>query len=499
MSDLRTRETRSGIDGLDGLDSSGGPSVSFSTVEVFDRIWRFFISMRTGLILMLILGGLSIVGTMVEQAPDAVRADPASYDAWVDGLHSKYGGWTSVFKFIGFYHIFSTWWFRAGIILLVTSILACSTRRTPRLWRVATRPRTHMSDAFFDHAAQHRTLTLEESPQAAAERIGQVLRQHRFRTVVDEDGKDRHLYADRFRWAPFGTVIAHLSFVVVILGFLLSATTGFKDTEVVVPVGDTVAIGHGTGLSVKAESFTESAYADGSPKDYASDLVLYQDGKQVKQQTVRVNSPMIYDGVWLHQSFYGFADAFTIKDQSGQTVFDGSAAMRYSSSDGSLSLGFFNLVDQNLQVWVVQPASGQVNSSIKAGQVQLEIHEGFKNESDPIAIEVISQGKPTKIGDLTYTFDRPLQFTGLIVAKDHGAWVVWLGSALFMIGSTLVFYFHHRRIWVHIRPHDSGSEVLAAGIAKRDAGFAPIFTDILDEFVRADRESRLTERGTTHA
>ena len=39
--------------------------------------------------------------------------------------------------------------------------------------------------------------------------------------------------------------------------------------------------GNGTGLTVEAKSFSDSYYANGSPSDYASELVLYKDGHQV--------------------------------------------------------------------------------------------------------------------------------------------------------------------------------------------------------------------------
>ena len=103
--DVRTRSTESGdresLDGLDGLDDlDGGGSVS--ATDVLDRLWRFFISMRTGLVLILGLGLLSLIGTLLVQAPAGLAADPAAYTSWVASIHSKYGGWTPVFDRLGF-------------------------------------------------------------------------------------------------------------------------------------------------------------------------------------------------------------------------------------------------------------------------------------------------------------------------------------------------------------------------------------------------------------
>ena len=79
--DVRTRPAESGArESLDGLDGAGG-GASVSGSDVLDRIWRFFISMRTGLWLILGLGLLSLVGTLLVQAPAGMAADPQAYTA----------------------------------------------------------------------------------------------------------------------------------------------------------------------------------------------------------------------------------------------------------------------------------------------------------------------------------------------------------------------------------------------------------------------------------
>ena len=89
--EVRTRTAESGtrqsLDGLDDLD--GGPSVSAS--DALARLWRFFISMRTGLVLILALGLLSLIGTLLVQVPAGLATDPAAYTSWLTSIHSKYG------------------------------------------------------------------------------------------------------------------------------------------------------------------------------------------------------------------------------------------------------------------------------------------------------------------------------------------------------------------------------------------------------------------------
>ena len=194
--DVRTRPTESGnresTDGLDG--SGGGPSVAAS--DVTDRIWRFFISMRTGLLLILALGVLSLIGTLLAQTPAGLAADPAAYTSWLASIHSKYGGWTPVFDKLGFFAVFTSIWFKAIMVLLTTSVLACSVNRAPRLWKLAFHPRTRMGETFFTHAPLRASVVVPAEPDETMDYVREVLKSHRFRTITDPDEGGLNLYAD---------------------------------------------------------------------------------------------------------------------------------------------------------------------------------------------------------------------------------------------------------------------------------------------------------------
>jgi cytochrome c biogenesis protein len=495
--DLHTRPAENGArESLDGLDSGGGPSVS--TSDVTDRIWRFFISMRTGLWLILTLGLLSLVGTLLAQAPAGMTADPAAYTSWLASIHSKYGGWTPVLDKLGLFSVFSSIWFKGITVLLATSILACSVNRAPRLWKLAFHPHTRMGQTFFTHAPLRATVLASAGPDTALDDVRTVLKSHRFRTITDLGENEVNLYADRFRWGPFGTVIAHISFVIILVGFFLSATTGFKNTNFVAPVGSIVQVGNGTGLSVKAMSFNDSYYENGSPKDYVSDLIVYKNGVQVDRQMVRVNQPLRRDGVSFYQSFFGQAASMLVKDSAGKTIYGDAVALAFQSDDGTHAIGQFDMKSKGLSVYVVTAASGKPDPAIKAGQIELEIHQDGKN--DPIATQVVDQGKPTTIAGVSYTFQRTVAFTGLTVAHDPGANFVWVGSGLLVIGLFLVFFFPHRRIWVRVRKTSGGSEILCASTMKRDAAFTPQFNQLVTDIQLAGTPSSTTQEvGQNHA
>ena len=96
---------------------------------------------------------------------------------------------------------------------------------------------------------------------------------------------------------------------------------------------------------------------------------------------------------------------------------------------------------------------------------------------------MIDQGKPTQVGDLTVTFEREAQFTGLNVARDPGVPLIWIGSFLLLGGFVIRFMVPHKRVWARIVSRPNGGTVVGlATLTHKDvtAGseFENVVTDI---------------------
>lgn len=459
-------------------DDLGGLATSFADIGA--RLWHLFISMRTGLALMLGLAALGLIGTLLAQADPALQGDRQAYAAWLESVRPRYGSWTGVLDALGLFTIFSSIWFRGIIVLLATSVLACSANRAPHLWRLAVHPRTNVGESFFAHAPLSASIASPTDPDAALAEVRAAFRARHFRTIVSRDGDTLHLYADRFRWGPFGTVIAHLSLILILAGALIGTAWGFRNNGLAVPVGSRVEVGYGTGLSIEAKSFTDSYYTNGSPSDFTSDLVLYRDGAQVAAQTIRVNEPLRAGDVSVYQSFYGAAAVMKVADPTGMVVFDRGVPLEWTSRDGKHRVGQFILPDAGLTAYVIGVASGEVDPQIKPGQMRIEVYASG-SEGSLIASESVSQGRPTKIAGLDFTFVRERQFTGLIVARDPGAVLVWIGASLLVFGISLVFLFPSRRAWALIRRRPNASSIQIGAIVRHEITFQSDFKRLVDE------------------
>jgi cytochrome c biogenesis protein len=236
---------------------------------------------------------------------------------------------------------------------------------------------------------------------------------------------------------------------------------------------------------VVAHSFHDAYYDNGAPKDYVSDLEVFKDGQSIARQEIRVNEPLILDDVWFHQSFFGVGADMVVTEGDAE-VFSETVAMAWRSNDGTRTIGQFTIPSKGLSVYVVQAASGKVLPELPAGSVALEIS---KVGSTTQTVQVLSQGSSVQAEGLTWTFERNRQYTGVTIKKDPGSNLVWLGSALLILGSCLVFFLPHRRVWARVRPNADGTpRVMLGAPNKRDPGLEPVFADLLHHIQNDDAQ-----------
>ncbi len=461
-----------------GHDPGDDPERNVSPLEFLAIIYRFFYNKRVGLILILAMGIGVLAGILFPQAPAEVRNDPAAFASWLDQVSPIFRGLTKPLAAVGFFGVFSSWWFLTITALLGISILACSIHRTPVLWKRSTHPRVVTSRSFFKHGRLHDRVELDVGVDEARQRVLTVLGGHKLRVISEQDGEDTAIYADQNRFAPFGTVVAHIAFDIILIGVLVSALGGFRIETFPVTVGQPpVEVGHNTGISVAATNFIDEYTEEGRPLDYASDVVLYHDGQEVASQTVRVNSPLRWGGVAFNQASFGESAVLKVTDASGNVAYQGGVALRSTTADGRNIFGTFSLPDQKLEVVAIAAAQGQVDQQLGADGILLQVYVDVTE--DAAAAELFAPGDSHKLGTLTYSYEGKGEYTGLMVSRDPGAIWVWIGSILIMLGTTVTMVMRHRRLWVRIQPTETGSEVLFNSPDRPDVAFKNRFGEIV--------------------
>lgn len=447
-----------------------------SVGELFRRIYALFHNKRFGLLVILAMAVLTLVGVLFPQAPQGVLDDPQVRDQWLETVRPRFGGWTDPLAFAGVFGVFGSWPFRIVTSVLALSIIACTTHRLPQLLSAAFHPHVRVRPSFFDHARISHTTMLSGPVDEAADTVRAALLRSRYRVISDDDGIP--LYADRNRLAPFGTVIAHLSFVTILAGVLVTGAFGLRVDDLSVPVGSRVEVGHGTGLAVEAGDFRDSYHPDGSPADYVSDLVLYHDGVRVDAQQVRVNAPLRWGGYSVNQASFGIAADLKVTDPTGATVHSAGIPLDFRTDDEKYAYGRVTLPAQGLTVYVITPASGQVVADIPAGRAQIEVYR--TDDNTPVWTQLLTAGQAADGAGLTWTFERERQYTGLMVSRDPGAPIVWLGAVLLAIGTCWTMFVRHHRLWLRFVPTPAGTRLRVASPDRHDQAYARSVRALVD-------------------
>jgi cytochrome c biogenesis protein len=445
--------------------------------DFLEGAWHLLTSMRFGIIVILALAFFSLIGTLVIQIPAGTEANPAARAEWLNEIRPRFGGWTDLMDRLGFFNIFQSLWFRGLTAFLAASLIACSSHRFPGLVKAATKPHIAVGPRFFEHAPQHDQIVVRGSKEEIQETLAAAMRKRHYRVLSTDDGIV-HVYADRFRWAPMGTVVAHLSLVVILAGAMVGSMLGFRDGSFMIPEGSTVPVAATPGLEARLISFEDSYHADtGAPADYVSDLVLLQDGQEVARQLVRVNHPLRHEGLTFYQSFYGPAAAMRVADPAAGDLYADGVPLAWTAQEAGRKVGTFTVPDRNLTVWVVG-TSGSRDPLVKPGQMRVEVYGAADGRS--VAAKTLDQGVAAEVAGLTFTFERELKFTGLSVANDPGTPLVWLGSLMLIVGSIVVLTWPHRRVWARVTFRAEGVGVLQlAGAGKKDLDSNTEFTNLV--------------------
>jgi cytochrome c biogenesis protein len=447
--------------------------------RLLEGLWHFLSSMRVAMVIMLAIAALGVLGSLIIQAPPGVLVDDKTKATWLAEIRPKFGGWTGIMDAFQLFQIFNSVLFRILVAALTVSLIACSIHRIPGVWRTTTKPRVDVGPKFFEHAPQHEAVVVRHSPAETQAIVEGVLRGRRYRSRSTEDGVI-HIYADRFRWSPWSGLIGHIAIIVILLGAILGALFGYRDSQFTIAEGATLPIVAEPGLTLQLLDFTDRYDpATGMPIDYASQVVLFKDGTEIDRHTIRVNDPLRYGDTTFYQAFFGAAAVLTVKDASGATLVSEGVPLAWQTTADQRPIGSFAIPGKDYVGWVIGTL-GNGDTTIKPGQVQVELYTA--NEATQIDTEVLDQGKATTMGDLTVTFERESQFTGLNVARDPGVLLVWLGSFLLFAGFAVRFTLPHKRVWGRIVARPNGGSVLGmATLASKDVSQGTEFDNLVTD------------------
>lgn len=261
----------------------------------------------------------------------------------------------------------------------------------------------------------------------------------------------------------------HASVLLIFVGMLMSAfgldghielSEGQTAAQFVDAGGTIVALG----FSVRCDRFRVTHYDNGMPKEYVSRLVFLENGAARAGGELRVNHPLVYQGLRFYQESYRGQLAAII------TVTDGvhawSARVRegdeLAMDDGKLR---FQVLKIGEDVMHMGPAL-KLAFDHASGPRNLWLFQEVDRikEAVPDLFERAPSFNPSLIEPYTFALMEltPEYTTGIGVKRDPGAPIVAVGGILMLICLLIVFMVPSLKVWVRLEERAGATTFKAA-------------------------------------
>lgn len=335
----------------------------------FSVLINFLSSLKLTIPLLILLAALSVIGTLITQ-----NASEAEY-------LRRYSKETYyIFKGLGLFNMYHSWWFIGVLILLAINLIACSWKRLPGVWQ-----------------------------QVRKAKSG---------------------------YARLGTYLTHLSVILILAGGLIGAVWGAKGYVEIVE-GETVEgalvrtpqwMMRPLPFAVRCDAFRVDFYPDGAPREFLSTLTFFDGGRVVIDHApLRVNHPISYGGLTFYQASYGISarPILEVRKKGGK-----GASHTLQLRQGEVQpipgtqaqIGFMRYQER------VHDMGEAILLVLLAPDSP---HEGFW----------LFKKEGLQVGEFTFIFKalEKKNYTTIQVTHDPSLPIVWAGCSLLVIGMVATF------------------------------------------------------------
>lgn len=431
-----------------------------TTRSIMHWLWSMFSSVRLAVTLILVITGFSLLGALLIQVPSEMSKNPQLYSYWIDTVaRSKVGGWASLLSALHLFDVFHSPWFLIAYILLIFNIFICTINRWSSISLSLRGGTIRQRENFYISGNTNAELSnIQVTIDEAAMISEKVLRRRGYRIRTENVENNIYIAADKNRYYRLGTYFSHFSLILFVLAFIAGSYFGFRDTIFTVPVGSIREIGHGTTLSLQLISFVDEYYDNGMPKDYRSEVILYENSKPVKQALIRVNHPLLYKGIRFYQAYFGPSVEMLVRDENEHEIFNSNVPLDgfFNNQGYQYYEGFFDLPEEGLSVRLINSAVKTPNPMIPEGQVAVDV----RKDNDQIDLGLVKLGTPGMVGGLEFTFLEESKYSGFQISYDPMSILIWIASTLFIIGIFAVLFFPYRQVWVLAKSISRGNSCL---------------------------------------
>lgn len=429
-----------------------------------NSIWDFFASVKLALITLSLLATTSIIGTIIPQNK------PLQWYA------QKYGGnLAQLFKILDIPDMYGSWWFLALLGLLSTNLIVCSLDRFPDVWKQMKATGLDTPITHLEKMGRKKKWQSSSSLELTVLDLGARLNRNGWKSSSHKGDGETLLFAQKGVWSRIGVYVVHTSILVIFIGAIIGELSGFKGNVMIPETQQTDKIytfnGNETidlGFTIRCDSFILELYPTGMPKKYRSELTILENGNELFQAPIEVNSPLKYRGITFYQASYEGYQDFLIK-----------VTNKASGNSKSAIVPF-----REQEEWPQEGLTFGIINADGTGQTVSRLKVWFSDNKGAPSVIWLKDGESTTVERESGTYllsTKQMYATGLQVSKDPGVWVVYIGCGLMLLGLVIAFFMSHQRIWLFIKEEESGTSILFTGSANKNrAGFENIFNDLAE-------------------
>jgi cytochrome c biogenesis protein len=477
-------------------------------------LWRQLTSMRTALLLLLLLAVAAIPGSLVPQR----TSDPNGVTQYMQQHPDAY----KVLDSLGVFSTFASPWFSAIYLLLFVSLVGCIIPRTRHHLAalVAKPPRTPMR---LQRLVGFREATSAAKVETAVETGRTVLRRLGYR--VERYGDS--VSAERGYLRETGNLIFHVALVGILLTVGVFGSFGYTGQKILVQddvftnvgsdydsfnPGRFASIDDLSPFQVRLDSFTpkytfNSTTGNWDPQDYDTKLSTRSPGDDHwTAQTLKVNSPVSIGGTELYLLGNGYAPILTIRKPDGTVVKN--EPTPFLAQDANLtSTGVIKVADGLKEQVGIQaffrPTPGTSTNDVtslapqlsKDADVFMSVYVGdlgldggtpqnvYTLDPDKLKLVAGRDASGAKVGggpiDLTLgksaelpdglgtiSFDKVVRYVSLDVHHDPTPTPALIFALLVLGGLLLSLFVPRRRVWITAAAGPDGTVLQYAGLAR---------------------------------
>ncbi|MGH2740311.1 MAG: cytochrome c biogenesis protein ResB [Actinomycetota bacterium] len=484
-----------------------------SAAETLSRsitaVWRNLRSMRTALILLLVLGLATVAGSLIPQAEvspqrvaELVRNQPL-LGRIADSL--------------GLFDVFGSWWFTLVYVLVMISLASCLIPRSRGFVRNLRRERPRVGDLEgMRHFVRSR---VGRSPEAVLEDARNLLRRRRFR-VTAENGV---LAGEKGLLRDVGSLLFHGSFFLLLAGVVIGKGFGLSGQATVIE-GETWVEAHANydfppqegrffsegmhrGFQIKVLDFDVSFHQNGVPREFVSAVEVRGPSGSPRREEIRVNDPLRIEGVNVYQAGYGWAPVIEVRrgndilargpivfvtDEASDPRFPWRGVVKLPSLQPQIGIEFRLLPDAVAFIRgapMLEARNPFLTYRVYRGDLGLtRAQKIFRFDKAGLAqldSGGVGLGQSAELPDgLELSFFELRRYTQFQLRRDPGIWIVLAAAVLVLAGLLPALYSSRQRIYVRAAAEPTGARIEVAGFAlQRKAAFEDEFRALTGELL----------------